>query len=637
MRHIVIGTAGHIDHGKSSLVLALTGIDPDRLKEEKARGITIDLGFAHMPLGDDLRVAFVDVPGHERFVRNMLAGATGIDAVLLIIAADESVMPQTREHFSICRLLGVRAGAIVLTKRDLADDDLIAIARQEAQELVAGSFLDGAAVVDVSVRTGEGLEALRAAIRALADQAPPRAADGPARLPIDRAFSMKGFGAVVTGTLVSGRLRVEDDVELLPEGRRVRVRGLQMHGERVREAASGQRVAVNLGDIEASAITRGDSLVTPGAFECSSRCDVALQLLKDARPLRHGARVRVHQGTREVMGRVSVVEAVQPGARAHARLRLEAPMVLTRGDRLVLRAYSPVTTIGGGIVLDPQPPRAGVRSTAGQVRFAQIDPGDDVDVREAAATARAVQVMLDERGRQGLEVRSLVARAGLSPAEAEALATGWVRAGRAVRAGDRLVAASIVESVTASLVAQVAQHHQAQPDSDGLPREEARARLDVAPKLFDQIVERLAAEGRVTGRDRLAQPGHRAAVPDVEAAQIDAIDALFRESALKPPEAADVAQRAGLNVATADKLVGLLVRQRRLVRLGTLVFHHEALARLKEETRALKASAPAGKAAVDVASFKAKYDVSRKYAIPLLEYLDRERVTRRVGDERIVL
>jgi len=337
MRHIVIGTAGHIDHGKSTLVQALTGIDPDRLKEEKARGITIDLGFAHCQIGDT-RVAFVDVPGHERFVRNMLAGATGIDAVLLVVSADESVMPQTREHFAICRLLDVRAGVVALTKCDAgaaaeagasgagADAEMIAIARAEVTELVAGSFLEGAPIVEVSAKTGHGLDALREALVRVAATAPVREADGPMRLPIDRVFSMKGFGAVITGTLVSGCLRVDDEVDLLPSGRRVRVRGLQVHGERVREAHSGQRVAANLDDVETADITRGDLLATPEAFTLTSVCDVVLELLTETKALMHGTRVRVHHGTREALARVGLVETTAaPGSRSYARLRLESP------------------------------------------------------------------------------------------------------------------------------------------------------------------------------------------------------------------------------------------------------------------------------------------------------------------------
>ncbi|MCU1384302.1 MAG: selenocysteine-specific translation elongation factor SelB [Acidobacteria bacterium] len=342
IRSVVVGTAGHIDHGKSALVRALTGTDPDRLKEEKARGITIDLGFAHQTI-NHVNFAFVDVPGHERFVKNMLAGAGGIDLVVLIVAADESVMPQTREHFDICRLLRVPAGIVALTKVDLVDADMLELARMEVRELVAGSFLADAPIVPVSAKTGEGLDALRAALADASGRATARAADGVTRLPIDRVFSMKGFGTVVTGTLVSGRVSAEAELTVAPGDRRVKVRGVQVHGEKCAEAVAGQRAAINLSGVEVDDISRGQALVTPGAFEATRLADALLELLPGAKPLKHGARVRVHQGTAEILGRVAIIGAgaapIEPGARAFVRLRLEAPAILARGDRYIVRAY----------------------------------------------------------------------------------------------------------------------------------------------------------------------------------------------------------------------------------------------------------------------------------------------------------
>ena len=403
MRSVVIGTAGHIDHGKSALVRALTGTDPDRLKEEKARGITIDLGFAHLTCGD-LNLAFVDVPGHERFVKNMLAGAGGIDLVLLVIAADESVMPQTREHFQICRLLGVPGGVIALTKADLADRDMLELATLEARELVAGSFLGAAPIVAVSSTTGQGLEELRAALAATAADVRRRDEGGPVRLPIDRVFTVKGFGTVATGTLVSGRIRDEQDLELLPAGRRVKVRGVQVHGEHASSAGAGNRVALNLAGVEVGDLARGDTLATPDVFDASRRLDVAVDLLADARPLKHGARVRFHHGTSELLGRVAIAgprgdagtpSEVQPGASAYARIRLEAAAVVTRADRFILRAYSPPVTIGGGTVLDPHPPRGAIRTPAGLARFATLDTSD---------ADRAIAALVEERGAPAVAV-----------------------------------------------------------------------------------------------------------------------------------------------------------------------------------------------------------------------------------------
>jgi selenocysteine-specific elongation factor len=626
MRHIVIGTAGHIDHGKSTLVQALTGIDPDRLKEEKARGITIDLGFAHCQIGDT-RIAFVDVPGHERFVRNMLAGATGIDAVLLVVAADESVMPQTREHFAICRLLGVGAGMIALTKCDAADAETIAIARGEVAELAAGSFLHGAAIVEVSARTGEGLDALRAALVGVAAHAPARSTEGPMRLPIDRAFSMKGFGTVVTGTLVSGALHVDDEVDLLPAGRRVRIRGLQVHGARVRDAESGQRVAANLDGIDTAEIQRGDVLATPDVFIQTQVADVEIDLLAETKPLTHGTRVRVHHGTREALARVGVVDTtIPPGTRAHARLRLETPLVMTRDDRFVLRAYSPMITIAGGRVLDPHPPRTALRTASARARFTALVP---------ESSFAAAVLMLEESGREGLPVSALTGRLGLRGEAIDTVMSGLMK--HAARIGDVLVSTHVLDRLAMGLMEQVMRHHDAQPDSEGVPREEVRDRLGVSQRVFDHLVGELIAAGKVTGRERLAVAGHRVVVADADLEGLARIEIAVRAAGLKGPDVGELAGTLQMPSAAVERLLALLVRQKRLVKLGAMVFHPEVLGRLREETRALKADAPAGRAVVNVASFKTRYDVSRKYAIPLLEYLDRERVTRRIGDERVVL
>ena len=340
----VVGTAGHIDHGKSSLVRALTGIDPDRLKEEKARGITIELGFAHTTVGDT-RVAFVDVPGHERFVRTMLAGVGGIDCVLLIVAADESVMPQTREHFDICCLLRIPRGIVVVTKSDLADEDTRILVHQDIGSLVEGSFLESAPVIDVSAATGAGLDVLREAIANQVTAVGSRPVDGAARLPIDRAFSMKGFGTVVTGTLVSGRIAVDDELVVEPGGRAVKVRGVQVHGKPSAGAVAGQRTAINLGGVDVGDVSRGETLLAPDTLSVTRRADADIDLLTTAKALKHGARVRVHNGTSEVLGRVSIAGAsigeVAPGDSALVRVRLESPAVLTRGDRFIIRAYSP--------------------------------------------------------------------------------------------------------------------------------------------------------------------------------------------------------------------------------------------------------------------------------------------------------
>jgi selenocysteine-specific elongation factor len=651
MKSVVVGTAGHIDHGKSALVLALTGTDPDRLKEEKARGITIDLGFAHQTIGD-LNFAFVDVPGHERFVKNMLAGAGGIDLVVLVVAADESVMPQTREHFDICRLLRVPAGLIALTKTDLADADMLEIAQLEVRDLVAGSFLEGAPIVPVSSRTGQGLDAFRAALVAAASRVRGRPGDTVARLPIDRVFSMKGFGTVVTGTLVSGRIAVDDELLIAPGERRVKVRGVQVHGEKQREAIAGQRSAVNLGGVEVDDIARGQNLVTPGAFEETRIADAIVEVLPGAKPLKHGARVRFHQGTAETLGRVSLMGPapasdpkadahVRPqldgGARGFVRLRLENPAVLARGDRYILRAYSPAVTIAGGHILDPKPPRTAIRSQAAIERCRQLDFDPAADARRDA-DLRAAAVMVADAGKAGLPVTALVSRVGIDPRHVDAHVQALVADHRAVRAGDTLVTPGVFDALKASIVAMLTEHHRKQPLSDGVPREEARERLFGRghPAVFERALEELAAAGGIFVRDRLALATHRVELSPEEEKARAAIEPAFRSGGLTPPDLATLQTQAGVAAPVVDRVLRLLQRQKVLVKLDTLWFHDDALKKLKAEVAELKASAGAG-ARIDVGTFKERFGVTRKFAIPLLEYLDRERVTRRVGDARVIL
>jgi selenocysteine-specific elongation factor len=648
MRHIVIGTAGHIDHGKSALVRALTGIDPDRLKEEKLRGITIDLGFAHLERGD-LTLAFVDVPGHERFVKNMLAGATGIDIVLLVVAADESVMPQTREHFDICRLLGIRGGVVALTKTDLVDADTLELVRLEVGELVGGSFLEGAPVVAVSARTGQGLEALVEALSAAARAVPSRRERGVFRLPIDRVFSVRGFGTVVTGTVAAGRVRVDDELVLLPSGRRVKVRGLQGHGRALQEAAAGQRAAINLAGVETGEIERGETLTVPGAFEPTRRLDAVVELVPSARPLRHGARVRFHAGTSERLGRVAISRVVAgpgsagepaaeipPGGRAHVRIRLELPAVLTRGDRFILRAYSPPVTVGGGVVLDPHPPRGAIRTEAGRRRFARLDPGDGpIDATDVVA--RAAVEMIAERGAAGVSAAALGHRLGLEAEALDCLTQRLARDGLVCPVGDGFVSADVVARAGRALVEQVAEYHRAQPLSDGLPREEAREKLFARahPALFETVVRRLGEAGQIAGRERLALPTHRVAASDEEERLRARVEEVFRRAGLRPPDLAAAAAELGVAPAEIDRAARWLLRAKQLVKVDTLFFHAAALDALKREVRGLKAGG--ADATLDVASFKERFGVTRKYAIPLLEYLDRERVTRRAGEVRVVL
>jgi selenocysteine-specific elongation factor len=652
MPHIIIGTAGHIDHGKSALVKALTGTDPDRLKEEQARGITIDLGFAHWS-HDDLNFAFVDVPGHEKFVRNMLAGVGGIDCVLLVVAADESVMPQTREHFEICRLLEIGSGLIVLTKSDLVDAEMLDLVRLEVKELVQGSFLQESPVVAVSSRTGAGLDDLRAELLTLGRRVGGRSIDGVPRLPIDRVFSMKGFGTVVTGTLVSGRIIADQELVALPAGRTVKARGLQVHGHKQPQAEAGQRVALNLGGVEVADLSRGDTLTGVESLPVTRVVDATIELLGDAKPLRHGARVRFHQGTAEIMGRVGVSSVlgeqvaelgphdnpsnqIPAGRRAFVRIRLEQPAVVTRGDRFILRAYSPPVTIAGGQILDPTPPRSGLRTAGGRARFERLrfekSEGSD---RPHEST---LVWMIEEAGSAGLEVRSVTSRAGIAPGVVRPTIERLTATGRATLAGQLLVAPGALEALKQQLVAALGAHHQADALSEGVPREEARVRIfgKAGAGVFERALEDLVRDQVIEVRDKIALKGHRVSLSTDEQRTLSVLEEAYRRAGLKPLDHAALAAELGLAPDVTDRMIKLLLRQKILMRIDTLLFHESALRHLKEDVIALKRQA-SGSARIDVATFKERYGITRKFAIPLLEYLDRERVTRRVGDVRQVL
>lgn len=650
VKHLVVGTAGHIDHGKSTLVEALTGVDPDRLQEEKARGITIDLGFAPYRHGET-QLAFVDVPGHERFVRNMLAGASGIDCVLLVIAADESIMPQTREHLDICRLLGVSGGLVALTKSDLVDEETLELVRLETRELIAGSFLDSAPLVPVSARTGDGLDEVRRELAALADGAAGRRGGGVPRLPIDRAFSVKGFGTVVTGTQVSGVIEREGELTLLPAGRRVKVRGLQVHGEPQPCSLAGQRVAVNLAAIAVDDMQRGDTLTTADGLCAARRFDGRVTLLDGAKPLKYGARVRFHQGTSEVMARLAIgaerriggrepgdaAEAppvflgmLEPGRSAFVRLHLEQPVALTRGDRFVLRAYSPMVTIGGGVVLDPLPPTGRLRSVAGFERLRRLDMLDDDET--------AVRIMVGEAAGAGVHLGALAPRVGRTDAEVRRVAATLAERGALVVIAERAVAAAAVEAAREALLAMVGAYHRARPLEPGLPREEARERLakQAGSALFEHVASTLVAAGRLGAGRHLALATHRIVLTDDETRVKEQLAVLFLREGLSPPDPAVWAREQGLDEEIVDRMLKLLMRDTTVERLDTLVFHRDVLDRLRKDVAALK-TATDEPARIDVAWFKQRFGITRKFAIPLLEYLDRARVTRRVGRNRIVI
>jgi len=623
MKNIIVGTAGHIDHGKTALVKALTGIDADRLEEEKRRGITIDIGFAHLQLGPALRLGFVDVPGHERFVKNMLAGVGGIDLVLFTIAADESIKPQTREHFDICRLLGIPKGIVALTKADLVDTDILGLVRLEVEEFVAGSFLEGAPVVAVSSITGAGLDALREELRLAAEAVPEKSAAGHFRLPLDRAFTIRGFGTVATGTLISGAVRKEQEVELHPGGRRLRVRGVQVYGEPAEQAVAGQRTALNLADIEPSELARGMVAAAPGLFRTTRQVDCSLELLPSAKPLKHRAPVHFHAGTAEIEAQVRLLGGgmvLRPGERAWARIVLRETALLLPGDRFIIRMFSPVVTIGGGVVLD----------TAG-IRYRKADRvAERLRILAEAPAAERIALVVRE-SRDGLNMNALVARTGMLESAIEAAAARapvlyWKQP------QPWFVDRAWFESARDKLPRAVREFHQRNPLLPGIAKQDLRGReLPDAPAfLFDALLVQ-AREIVVEGENvRLAT--HKLVLKQDEQQARAAIERAFEQAGLAVPALPEVLAKSGVEAARARSLLQILLREKRLIRVSDdLVFHHAAMDKLRQMVAVHKA------ARFSVGAFKDWTGISRKYAIPLLEYLDRERVTRRDGDERVVL
>jgi selenocysteine-specific elongation factor len=615
-RNIIVGTAGHIDHGKTSLVKALTGTDADRLAEEKRRGITIDLGFAHLQIAKDVRIGFIDVPGHERFVRNMLAGAAGIDLVLFVIAADESIKPQTREHFEICRMLGVQAGVIALTKADLVDPELLELVRLEVDEFVAGSFLESAPQIAVSSTTGLGLAELRTALEAAARKARQKSAGGLFRLPIDRSFTMKGFGTVVTGTMISGSLRREQEAELYPVGRRLRVRGLQVYGESADRARAGERTAVNLADIEPGEISRGMVLSEVGVLTPVRAFDARLDLLPSAKALKNNAPIHLHIGAAECEAEVRLLDkstSLKPGGAAWVRITLREPALVLPGDRFIVRMFSPVLTIGGGVVVD--------------IGGRKYKRGEDIAGRlSALLTGDAVQrteLLVAERP-DGLTQAALTALTGLHEIP---------RSPALLSAGTWLIAASRVASLKEKLTAEVRAFHKANSLLPGIPKQDLKSRIvpTAAQEIFALLLESATSEVVADG-DIVRLKTHRVVLKVDEEQARAGMEAAFETAGLTAPGVQDVLKSSGLESARARSILQILLREGRLVKISDdLVLHSTACAQLRQtmaDRRGRHFSVP---------EFKDWTGVSRKYAIPLLEYLDREHVTVRDGDQRKIL
>ena len=631
MKQIVLGTAGHIDHGKTAFIKALTGVDTDRLKEEKERGITIELGFASLTLPSGIRIGIVDVPGHEKFVKHMVAGAWGIDIVALIVAADEGIMPQTREHLDICRLLNVRRGLVIITKIDLADEELTELVEQEVREFIADTFLDGQPVVRISSATGQGIPEVMEVLDKLAQQTEERPPTGVFRLPIDRVFVMKGFGTVVTGTLVSGGVRLGDAVQVLPSGHVTKVRAIQLHNQPVEEASAGQRTALNLQGLEKAMIRRGEVVCHPGTLEATLVLDGELEHLESSpRSLRNRVQQRFHIGTSLVPARITLLdrEELKPGEKGMAQFRLEVPVVALPLDRFVIRGSSTVQTLGGGIVLNNHPLRHR-RSDSGAIQ--------DLILLRDGQLKDVITYHVRQSGFGGLSSQEVWTRIGNVSQDQMQDTLDMLIASRKIIAvgaeGPQYVHHELYETLKRDVLRYLTDFHTKSPMALGLSKEELKTKLPktMGPRLFQRVLQEMTGAGHVVVEgEKIRLSGHQ--VP-VQEGVLQQVENAIRMGALTPPSLKEMAEQFGMGADELRSLLELLVNRGVVSRLkGGLYFHREAVSRLKEAV--LDFIRVEGE--MNTSQFKNLTGISRKFAIPLLEHLDNIKVTMRVGDKRIL-
>ena len=634
MREIVLGTAGHVDHGKTSLVKALTGIDTDRLKEEKKRGITIELGFAFLDLPCGHRLGIIDVPGHERFVKNMVAGASGIDLVAFVIAADEGIMPQTREHFEICRLLGVKRGLVILTKKDMVDPEWLELVREDVRQFLKGSFLEGVPMLAASAVTGEGIAEVREALDQLVRGSEFNEAYGPFRLPVDRVFSMKGFGAVVTGTSISGRINVGDDVTVYPAGHTAKIRGIQVHGQEMTLVEAGKRTAINIQGLDLEMVARGDMLASPGTLRPSYIFDADfLYLSGNAKPLKNRARVRVHIGTAEIMARIVLLddEELVPGSEANVQILLEAPFVAWPGDHYVVRSYSPVFTIGGGAILNGTPPKRRRFRESNREVFSCYHEGSSEDL---------VLLHLAEAGVAGLTFDELSVKTGQFGKRFKKLLEAPISSRRIVVVDSerqRMLAARTFDETAAALVKILTEFHRDNSMKPGLSKEELRSRLpgSIDPRLFQLLLGTLGKQGSIVVEESIVRLASHQVSFKEDARTIRAeMTEFYRQAGLTPPTVREVQEHfARYPLSLVREILEVLVREQELVKISEdLYFHLSVLAALQEQV--IEFIRREGE--IDAPRFKNMTGLTRKFSIPLLEYFDKIKVTIRVGDRRLL-
>ncbi len=631
MKEIILGTAGHIDHGKTSLIKALTGVNTDRLKEEQERGITIELGFADLDLPSGQHIGIVDVPGHEKFVKNMVAGATGIDMVAMVIAADEGVMPQTREHLEICTLLDIRHGLIVLTKMDMVDEDWAELVKEDVKNFVRGTFLENTPIVPVSSLTGQGLPELISAIDSLSSQVPQRSYTGLFRLPVDRVFTMKGFGTVITGTLISGHVRVGDTVMIYPSGITSKVRGIQTHNESVEEAQAGMRTAINFQGLEKAAIHRGEVLSSPGGLTPSYMADVSLYFLdSNKKPIRHRNRVRFHAGTSEIMGNLILLdrEELAPGERIVAQLRLDAPIPLVRDDRFVIRSYSPVRTIGGGFILNPIPRK--------HKRF-KPDVIESLTRLIDCSPEELISYHINASGYEGLSYSDLRIMSNLPDKVLQTGIQSQLSQKKLIQSDKEnpvYLHQNSFDLLKKEALSYLDAYHKSNPLKSGMPKEELRSRLpeSVSSKLFNLLITRMGKEGdTVTEGENIRLSSHSVSLAtDQEDIRSKIVDA-YHKGGLTPPYFKDICQSFDLKESEAKKILMVLVGEGRIVKVKEdLYFDAETIETLKSRLVQFLSE----NSDISAPQFKDMTGVSRKYLIPLFEYFDSKNITIRVGDVR---
>ncbi len=630
-RHIILGTAGHVDHGKTSLIKALTNVDTDRLKEEKERGITIELGFAPLILPDGQKLGIVDVPGHERFVKNMVAGAGGIDLVAMVIAADEGVMPQTREHLDICDLLGIKEGVVALTKTDMVDKEWLAMVQEDIRHFLEGTFLEKAPIIPVSSVTGQGLPELLRALYEIISRVDDRSDSGFFRLPVDRVFTMKGFGTVLTGTLASGKIRLGDSVEIMPSGAQAKIRGIQVHNEISDIAQAGQRTAINLQGVDKTTIERGYVLTRPSTFQASSRLDVYFNYLPGvSKKLKNRALVRFHTGTSETISRVIMPgrDELAPGESAYAQILPETPLVAMSGDHFVIRSYSPVTTIGGGQITDP---------LARKHRKNPL-PGEAEKLHRGTSEEKSA-IIMDRAGIDGISILTLAIRTGLLPGEQEKILEKMLSERKALlidREERRVVSSRVYIDFQARLLSEVSAYHSRYPLKEGISREELRTTLGgfIDTKLFGRALKDLVAEGSIVAeKDNVRIENHSVNLKEDEAKLRKEITGIYQSAALAPPSTKEIIDRFSADKKMANDILNIMLSENILVKVNEdLYFYREAIDQLKNDYRALLIKD--GKASP--ASFKDMTGLSRKFIIALMEYFDKAKFTIRVENHRML-